>query len=80
VSYQLYQEIDPPKAIRDANKATANFVEVGARYFLSGGLGVLADEVRPNRGPFLTVKYATGELPPYLEPDSQVSLGFGIDF
>jgi hypothetical protein len=80
VSYQLYHEIDAPSAIRTRGKQTTQFVEVGARYFLAGGLGILSEVVDANRGPFVTIKYTAGELPPYLETDHQVSLGFGLDF
>jgi hypothetical protein len=100
VRYHHYQDLEAEGAIRRAGKASADFYELGANYYvgdriepLRKALGEnepLGDLVRnakglsgmfsQGKGPFVTVRYAAGELPPYLETDHQVSLGLGIVF
>lgn len=69
VNYRIFAEVAPEKEIRRADKDFADFVEVGARYY-----------VGEQDHAFVGVKYADGALPPYLERDSQISVGLGLTF
>jgi hypothetical protein len=74
--------------VADDGKQSTHFVEVGVSYYIAGTIdrlrgtagGNVAERLAEGRGPFVTVKYAWGELPPYLRQDDQVSVGVGLTF
>lgn len=82
VDYHLYRDLSADAALTAAGKKTAQWLEVGANYYVADRIETLRDllDVPEGRGPFVTLRYATGELPPYLESDDQASVGLGFDF
>jgi hypothetical protein len=89
INYVYLYEISAPLEIQAVGKQSSHFVEVGASYYVAGlvdrlrdtgPIGGAAARVTKGRGPFVTIKYAYGELPPYLVRDEQVSLGVGFSF
>lgn len=80
VNFQFFQEIDADSDIKAADKDSTTFVEGGARYYVGSVLESVRRFAGGSGGPFVTLKYATGALPPYLESDHQASVGLGLDF
>ena len=78
--FHLFHEVSAPGAIDAADKETTTFVEAGADLYVVQAFQGLRQFAGGTGGPFLTLKYTTGRLPPYLEADSQVSAGFGLQF
>ncbi len=77
--YHLYENLSGDAA---AGKGTAQWLEVGVNYYVGNQIEALRQWLNTpsERGPFVTLRYASGELPPYLEPDHQASVGLGFDF
>jgi hypothetical protein len=80
VHFQYFQELGAESEIKDADKDSSTFVEVGARYYIGSRFEGIRRRFGGGEGPFVAFKYATGRLPPYLEPANETSVGVGFEF
>jgi hypothetical protein len=78
--FDFLHEFGAGNAIEAAGKETTTFFEVGADYYVGTRLSDLRQFFGGSGGPFVTLKYSSGRLPPYLEKNKQVSVGLGLEF
>jgi len=72
ISYQIYQEINPPATVRSAGKDLNQFVQVR--------LDLLRWNPTKDLNASVSVKYTYGELPPNFTTGHVLGAGFSVDF
>ena len=69
MTWQGYYEIDAPQGIKDADKDVTSLFEISA------GL-----PLKKNESSMVFIKYTDGELPPTVESNSNISIGWRVEF